>query len=307
MGGSLSEVIERKIRESLKDEVHNTQEEGLFMMEDTLKLLKDWRLHLTILVCCMISDKIGTIVIPITSVIKVSLLPLLYAMVLVTVLYLLKPVKWIGEKQNETAGLMLTMTCLILGAKLGCNVGTSLETVFSASLPLLVQNIGDAFTCVAALPIALLLGMKRDAIGLTFAASRESGIAVIEQKYGRKDEFRGVVAMYVVGTIFGTILVGLLASIFATSGIFHVYSVSMAVGVGSAAMSTAGIGTLSGIFPDMADKITAFATTSNLISTAVAIYLNVFLGLPLAEFMYKKMYPVIHRKRKGKDKIEEEK
>lgn len=266
-------------------------------MNNYKKILMDWRLHLTILVCCMISDRIGTITFSITDSIKVSLLPLLYAMVLVTILYLLKPVKWIGEKESETAGFMLSMTCLILLAKLGCNVGTSLETIMAASLPLLVQNIGDAFTCVIALPIALLLGMKRETIGITFAASREPGIAIIEEKYGRKDEFRGVIAMYVVGTVFGTIAVGLLASIFASSGIFHVYSVSMACGVGSAAMSTAGIGTLVELYPQMAEDITALATASNLISSAIAVYLNVFIGLPLADFLYKKLQPVLQRKK----------
>ena len=60
-----------------------------------------------------------------------------------------------------------------------------------------------------------------------------------EQKYGRGAEFRGVIAMYVVGTIFGTVLIGLFASILSTTGIFHVYSVAMACGVGSAAMSHA--------------------------------------------------------------------
>lgn len=48
-----------------------------------MRVLKDWRLHITILICCMISDRIGTITIPITDSISVSLLPLLYAMVLV--------------------------------------------------------------------------------------------------------------------------------------------------------------------------------------------------------------------------------
>ena len=104
--------------------------------------------------------------------------------------------------------------------------------------------------------------------------------------------------MYIVGTVFGTILVGLLASILSTTGIFHVYSVSMACGVGSAAMSTAGIGTLTELYPQMADKITSFATISNLISTAIAIYLNVFIGLPLAEFMYNKLEPKLGRRGK---------
>ena len=67
-------------------------------MNDAIKLLKDWRLHVTMLICCMISDRIGTITFAITPVIKVSLLPLLYAMALVTVLYLLKPIN--GSMKN---------------------------------------------------------------------------------------------------------------------------------------------------------------------------------------------------------------
>jgi len=264
-------------------------------MKEDFKILKDWKLHFTILVCCMISDKIGTIIIPITPVIKVSLLPLLYAMVFVTILYLLKPITWIKEEQSEAGGIMLTMTCILLGAKLGCNVGSSLETVLTASLPLLVQNIGDAFTCVIALPIALMIGMKREAIGICYANSREPGIALIEQRYGKGAEFRGVVAMYVIGTALGTIAVGLMASIFAGSGLFHVYSVAMACGVGSAAMSTAGIGTLVELYPHMAESITAFASTSNLISSAIGVYLAVFIGLPLSEFLYKKCYPLFNK------------
>ena len=267
-------------------------------MNDAIKLLKDWRLHVTMLICCMISDRIGTITFAITPIIKVSLLPLLYAMVLVTVLYLLKPIKWINEKCGPSGGIMMSATCLMLGAKLGCNVGPTISEMAGAGLPLLLQNFGDAFTCVMAMPIALLLGMKRESIGLTYAASREAGIAVIEQKYGQGAELRGVIGMYIVGTVFGTILVGLLASILSTTGIFHVYSVSMACGVGSAAMSTAGIGTLTELYPQMADKITSFATISNLISTAIAIYLNVFIGLPLAEFMYNKLEPTLGRRGK---------
>ena len=262
------------------------------------KILMDWKLHLTILVCCMISDRIGTITIPITEVISVSLLPLLYSMVLVTIIYLIKPIKWVGIAQTDTADTMLSMTCLVLMAKLGCNVGTSVETLMDASLPVVLSNAGDAFTCIIAMPIALILGMKRQAVGMTFACSREGGIAVIENKYGRNEEFQGVMAMYVVGTVFGTIIVGMLASICSTTGIFHVYSVAIAVGIGSAAMSTAGIGTLIELFPEMANEISALAVASNLISSAIAVYANVFVGLPLTEFMYKKLYPILHR---GKD------
>ena len=105
------------------------------------KILMDWKLHLTILVCCMISDRIGTITIPITEVISVSLLPLLYSMVLVTIIYLIKPIKWVGIAQTDTADTMLSMTCLVLMAKLGCNVGTSVETLVDASLPVVLLSL----------------------------------------------------------------------------------------------------------------------------------------------------------------------
>lgn len=274
-------------------------------MDSGTSIFKQWKLHLTILVCCMISDKIGNISIPITAVIKVTLLPLLYAMVLVTVLYLIKPVKWIGFDQTPVGGFMMSMSCIILLAKLGVSVGTQIETIMTAGLPLLIQNIGGGFTCVLALPVALLLGLKRESVGLTFANSREGGMALMEGKYGAESaEFRGVVGMYVIGTVFGTIVIGTTASIMATTGIFHPYSVAMAVGCGSAAMSTAGIGTMTALYPAMAEEITAFATASNLISSAISTYLSLLIGIPLANFMYKKLYPVLSKDGRAERKAE---
>lgn len=51
-------------------------------------------------------------------------------------------------------------------------------------MPLLVQNFGDGLTCLIALPLAVFaFKMKRESIGLTYANSREPGIALIEGKY----------------------------------------------------------------------------------------------------------------------------
>ena len=44
-------------------------------MNDAIKLLKDWRLHVTMLNCCMITDRIGTNTFAITPINKESLLP----------------------------------------------------------------------------------------------------------------------------------------------------------------------------------------------------------------------------------------
>lgn len=260
------------------------------MNEDKKSVLKNWKLHFIILLCCSCSDKIGNIVIHITDKVSITLMPLLYAMVLVTILYLLKPVKWVSEEGEEVSQLMLNMGCLLLIANLGVTVGTNINTVLSAGLPLLVQNFGDALTCVLALPLAVMLGMRREAVGLTFANSREPGMALMESKYGADSkEFLGSVAMYIVGTVFGTILLSLFTSIFGSLGILHPYAIAMAGGTGSTAMCVAAIGTMEELWPNMADKLTALCTTSNTISACIGTYLSIMVSVPLANFIYRCM------------------
>ena len=65
---------------------------------------------------------------------------------------------------------------------------------------------------VFGLPVALLLGIKREAIGATFSVGREPSLAVIGEKYGMASpEGRGVLAEYMTGTIFGAVFVAILA------------------------------------------------------------------------------------------------
>lgn len=253
------------------------------------ELLKSWKLHVSILLCCMISDKIGNIVIPLFGSVTIVLMPLLYAMALVTILYLIKPIKWISEKEVPLANNMLNTSFLLLAGYYGVLVAANYEAVIGASLPLLVQNIGDGFTCLIALPIAVLaFKMKRESVGITYANSREPGIALIEGKYGAEsEEFRGVVGMYIVGTVFGPLVVSLLTSFFGTTGIFNKVSIAMAGGVGSSAMSSAAIGAMATIWPEDIESLTAFCSTSNLLSALIGTYLSIFLALPLANWLYK--------------------
>lgn len=254
-----------------------------------LEVLKNWKLHLSILVCCIISDKIGNIVIPIHGAITIVLMPLLYAMALVTILYLLKPVKWVKEEQIPLANYMLNITFLLLAGYYGVLVAANYKAVISASLPLLVQNFGDGLTCLVALPLGVLVfKMGRESVGLTYANSREPGIAIIEGKYGAEShEFRGVMGMYIVGTIFGPLMVSLLTSVFGTTGIFDKVAIAMAGGVGSSAMSSAAIGAMQNIWPEEIETLTAFCSTSNLLSALIGTYLGVFVALPMANWLYK--------------------
>ena len=213
--------------------------------KENTSILKDWKLHLTILVVCTIAAKIGSQVVNITSTIKVTFLPILWAMIMAVILYKLKPITWVKEKQVKTGNYMINMSCALLMGLLGISVGKNLPAIIAAGIPMLLQNLGDAFTCVLALPVAVLLGMKREAIGLTFGNSREVLLSASENRWGAtSDEFRGTIAMYIVGTIFGTITIGLLTSIAASVGFLSPEAIAMAGGCGAASMSSAAIGTI---------------------------------------------------------------
>ena len=93
---------------------------------------------------------------------------------------------------------------------------------------------------------------------------------------------------YMVGNLFGTIFFGLLASIGLMTGL-HPYALAMACGVGSATMMTASSQALAAALPEMSEEILAYAATSNICSSIDGLYMTLFLGIPIANFIYKKM------------------
>ncbi len=77
-------------------------------------------------------------------------------------------------------------------------------------------------TILLGLPLALLLGIKREAIGATFSVGREPSLAIIGEKYGMDSpEGRGVLAEYLTGTVFGAVFIAILAGFVASLNIFH--------------------------------------------------------------------------------------
>ena len=96
------------------------------------------------------------------------------------------------------------------------------------------------------------------------------------------------------GTVFGTIFFALMASFIDVLKIFHPYSLAMACGVGSASMATASAGVLASIYPAMKDQILALAAASNMLSGLDGLYMSIWVGLPLTEWLYKKIYPIKH-------------
>ena len=60
---------------------------------------RDYRLHITVLILVVIAELIGTISIPITKDVAITIMPLIYTIILGLVFYLAKPIKWIQRKQ----------------------------------------------------------------------------------------------------------------------------------------------------------------------------------------------------------------
>ena len=247
--------------------------------------MKDFRLHLIVLILIVVAEKIGNISITV-GVGKIVLLPMMYAL-LMGVATAPRFTKISSEKNVKTASSLLGVTLMLLMARYGTLVGPSLPKILAAS-------------------------PKREAIGAAHSVAREPNVALIGERFGLDGpEGRGVMGVYICGTVIGTIFFGLMASLAAAYLPFHPYALAMAAGVGSASMMTAAVGSLSAMFPQMADQIAAFGAASNMLSGLDGLYMSIWMALPFAEWLYRKSYrmkygvdpepPVIKNLEEGKE------
>jgi len=262
-----------------------------------LSTLKNWKIHIAALIIVIICELIGTRKILIGPGVLLFL-PMLYAMVLGGILSWPR-LKLINLQEMHAASAILGLTTLMLVTKLGLIIGPSIVKLADSGLALSFQELGHFLgTVVLGLPLALFLGLGRESIGATFSIDREPNIAIIAEKYGMDSpEGRGVMSVYICGTLFGAIWLGLLAGYLAALKIFHPYALAMGAGVGSGSMMAAASGGIKAVFPEYANEILMYAGASNLITTIIGIYFCLFVSLPVTERLYKILSPLI-----GKDK-----
>lgn len=255
--------------------------------------MKKYKLHFIALAVVLVAELIGKHTFDI-GIGTIVLLPMLFALV-IGVLTTPKFLKIAKEKEMAEAGRLISITLMLLMAKYGTTIGPTIDTVIKSSPALILQEFGNLGTVFLGVPLGILLGLDREVIGGAHSISREPNVALIAEKYGLDSpEGEGVLGVYIVGTVFGTIFMGIIVSLLATSTPLHPLSLAMASGVGSASMMTASVGSLVELYPEMADKITAFGAASNLLSGLDGVYMSVFLAIPLAEKLYAKL------KKKGK-------
>lgn len=230
----------------------------------------------------------------------IILLPLLWALLLGCAIslargYLPNALK-METRSQWYASAVLQSALLLFVAKLGLLVGASLPKILVSGYALLFQELGHFFgTMVFGLPIALLLGVRREAIGATFSVGREPSLAIIGEKYGMNSpEGRGVLAEYITGTVVGAVFIGLLAGFVAGLGVFRPDALAMGAGVGSGSMMAAASAAIAAQqTPEVAKEVAAFAAASNLITTTVGTYFTLFISLPFAVWAYSVLEPVL--------------
>lgn len=250
-----------------------------------MQALGRFKLHILALIVVAVSDFIGKQTIGI-----LVLLPLLYAMVFGAILSVPKFKILSIDEQNRAAHFM-PIAMLILVAYLGLGIGPNLHQLAKAGLALIMQEFGHFFgTIILGLPMALLLKLGREAIGACYSIDREPNVAIIAEKYGiDSPEGRGVMGMYICGTVFGAAWISVLVGVIAQLGWFSPQALAMGTGVGSASMMVAGIGSIVAVYPDQAQVIQGFAGAANLMTTILGIYFALFVSLPVMVWLYEKI------------------
>ncbi len=249
----------------------------------------------------VVAESIGVRSVPVTGSITITLLPLVFAVVLTMVLGIPAWRKGIlrrvySPRNVGFSGAFLIVIMLPLMARYGADVAPRLGEIVSIGWVFLLQELGNLGTVLLGLPVALLLGLRRHAIGSTLGLGREGELAYISEKYTlNSDPGRGVLSMYLMGTLFGALFFSFFAPVLLGTGI-DVRALAIASGMGSASMMTAASSTLAAQAPELQDTIVSYAAASQLLTSFIGTYTMVFLAVPLQRAMYNLMM-------RGKDRL----
>ncbi|MBS6500703.1 MAG: DUF3100 domain-containing protein [Clostridium sp.] len=244
-----------------------------------------------ILLIIFISEMIGVQGISIGS-IRINVLPLVFAVIIAMIIgmsvFRKGVIKKIYSKENVNfAGKHLIFIMLPLMARYGADVAPKINEILEVGWIFLLQSVGNIGTVLLGLPVALLLGLKRESIGATLGIGREGELAYISEKFTvNSDEGRGVLSIYLVGTLFGAVIFSIIPPILSGLG-FDYRALAIGSGLGSASMMTAASTSLIPLYAGSESTITSYAAASQLVTSFMGTYIMVFLSIPLMNFMYK--------------------
>jgi hypothetical protein len=259
------------------------------------KVKEKYIFFIFLLIILFVSERIGTQVIDLKFT-KLVLLPMIFAVIFTMTLggtKILNKIPYLDciytESNIEFCGKYILLIMLPLMARYGAFIGPHIREIMNVFLGFVLQEFGAIGTVLIGLPIALFLGLKREARGATLGIGREGELAFISEMFTlNSPEGRGVLSIYLIGTLFGAIIYCLIIPLLAMLG-FNPLALAMSSGVGSASMMTASAATIAEFYPHMKEEILAFAATSNQITSITGTYMMVFIAYPLSNFLYTKI------------------
>lgn len=260
-----------------------------------------WKVYVVAAIICFVCDNIGTVTLK-TGIGTFTFFSLLFATIIGSLLGQ-DLLKVFSVEESETAGALVLIILGPFMAKMGVSAGANLPSLVSVSPALVLQEFGNLGTIFLSLPLALLLGLKKEAIGACYSINRDSNLGLTTDIYGTDAaETKGTFSVYVVGSIIGTVYISLLANFVASLDLLHPLALGMASGVGSGAMMSAAAGTIAAAYPAWSEQVLLMGSVSDMLTGATGIYMGTFVGLPLTRKLYSWMAPRI-----GREKAKEEK
>ncbi len=260
---------------------------------------KEYKIYLVAFLILLLADSIGSFEIPIGPGL-VYIFPIFYGIIIGLILG--PDILGFFKKEEVKAASPLVLVAIApFIVKLGILGGGNIPKLLEAGPALILQELGNIATVFIALPIALLLGLKREAVGAAHSIDRETNLGLISNLYGPSSpEMRGTLSVYIIGGLIGTIYMGFMATLVASTGLFHPYALAMASGVGSGIMMASATASLAHMYPTFADEILMLGGASDMLTGLTGIYAALFIALPLANKLYAILEPKIGRGRKSK-------
>lgn len=261
---------------------------------------KYWKIYLVAAILCAVCDYVGTLRIN-TPIGTFTFFSLLFTTILASLLGQ-DILKVFTVEESETAGALVLVILAPFMAKMGVSAGANLSKLVAVSPALILQEFGNLGTIFLSLPLALLLGLKRESIGACYSINRDSNLGLTTDIYGPDaPETKGTFSVYVVGSIIGTVFISLLANFIIQLDVFHPLALGMASGVGSGAMMSAASATVAEAYPEFGEQVLLMGSMSDMLTGATGIYMGTFISLPLTTKLYQWLSPRIgkHAKKEG--------
>lgn len=258
------------------------------------RIMVEWKIYLLAFGFILIADNIGQIKIAVGKGMFI-LFPIFYAIIL-GVISGPQVLKIVENKQVRAASKLVVVGICPFMVKLGITAGANIEVIMNSGPALLFHGFGNLFGIFVAVPVAILLGMKREAVGACHSINREYHMALINNIYGPdSEEARGSLSIYIVGGMVGTIFFGLMASVIGMTGWFHPQALGMASGVGAGIMMASASASLCAIYPEWAETISTMASAGETMAGITGIYITMFIAIPLCDKYYRILEPILGR------------